>query len=163
MPAIATFTVAAVRSSARADALLAAGRVFTDEAGVEMLAVRLADHPELFTAPPAVSQPDYPIVAAPTTGGPGTELKALLKTWLRIEATEDCGCNSKAKEMDARGGDWCENNIDTIVGWLRDQATARGLPFIDAAGRMLVRLAIRNARKNAPPPPPTAGNHTDKN
>jgi hypothetical protein len=51
--------------------------------------------------------------------------------------------------MDRQGGQWCEANIDIIVGWLREQATARGLPFLDAAGRMLVRRAIRNARRNA--------------
>jgi hypothetical protein len=49
--------------------------------------------------------------------------------------------------MDARGPDWCEANIDTIVGWLREEAGKRGLPFIDMAGRMLVRRAIKNARK----------------
>jgi len=43
---------------------------------------------------------------------------------------------------------WCEANIDTIVGWLREQADARGLPFLDAAGRFLIRRAIKNARKN---------------
>jgi hypothetical protein len=49
--------------------------------------------------------------------------------------------------MDRQGVEWCGDNIDTIVGWLREQAQARGLPFLDAAGRMLVRRAIRNARK----------------
>jgi hypothetical protein len=49
--------------------------------------------------------------------------------------------------MDRQGVDWCEANVDTIVGWLREQAQARGLPFLDAAGRMLVRRAIHNARK----------------
>ncbi len=39
--------------------------------------------------------------------------------------------------------------VDTIVGWLREQAQARGLPFLDAAGRLLVRLAISNARRAA--------------
>ena len=42
---------------------------------------------------------------------------------------------------------WCAENLDTIVGWLREQATERGLPFIDAAGRMLVKRAIRNAAR----------------
>jgi hypothetical protein len=42
-----------------------------------------------------------------------------------------------------------EANIDTVVGWLREEATKRGLPFLDAAGRMLVRRAIRNARRAA--------------
>ncbi len=51
--------------------------------------------------------------------------------------------------MDARGCDWCEENLDAIVGWLREEAEKRGLPFIDVAGRLLVRRAIKNARKQA--------------
>ena len=78
----------------------------------------------------------------------GTALKALLAT-IGITADNNCSCNARAREMDARGCDWCEENIDTIVGWLRDEATKRGLPFLDAAGRMLVRRAIRNARRAA--------------
>jgi hypothetical protein len=45
--------------------------------------------------------------------------------------------------------EWCEANLDTIVGWLREQAETRGLPFLDLAGRLLVRRAISNARKAA--------------
>lgn len=81
-------------------------------------------------------------------GGAGTELKKLLAS-IGIEATPDCPCTARAREMDARGCDWCEANIDTIVGWLREQAESRGLPFLDAAGRLLVRRAIRNARRAA--------------
>jgi len=51
--------------------------------------------------------------------------------------------------MDRNGPDWCEANIDTIVSWLREEAQARGLPFLDVAGRLLIRRAIRNARKAA--------------
>ena len=80
------------------------------------------------------------------THGPGTELKKLLAT-VGITATPDCSCNARAAQMDRQGCDWCEANIDTIVGWLREQAEARGLPFLDVAGRMLVRRAIRNARR----------------
>jgi hypothetical protein len=80
--------------------------------------------------------------------GPGTELKKLLAT-VGITATPNCSCNARAAEMDARGCDWCEANLDTIVGWLREEATKRGLPFLDAAGRLLVRRAIRNARRAA--------------
>jgi hypothetical protein len=81
-------------------------------------------------------------------GGPGTELKKLLAL-AGIVATPDCSCNARAAEMDRNGTAWCEGNIDTIVGWLREQAQARGLPFLDVAGRLLVRRAIRNARRNA--------------
>jgi hypothetical protein len=80
--------------------------------------------------------------------GPGTELKKLLAT-VGITASPTCSCNARAAEMNARGVDWCKANIDTIVGWLREEAAKRGLPFLDAAGRLLVRRAIRNARKAA--------------
>jgi len=99
------------------------------------------------------------------SGLPGTELKKLLAI-AGIVADESCPCNARAVEMDRNGPAWCEANIDTIVGWLREQAQARGLPFIDAAGRMLVRRAIRNAerrtltqakdRDNQVPPPEAA-------
>jgi hypothetical protein len=82
------------------------------------------------------------------THGPGTELKKLLAR-VGITAAPDCACNARAAEMDRQGVEWCEANIDTIVGWLREQAAARGLPFLDVAGRMLVRRAIQNARRNA--------------
>jgi hypothetical protein len=80
--------------------------------------------------------------------GPGTELKKLLKL-IGITSSPTCSCNKRAREMDAKGCDWCETNIDTIVGWLREEATKRKLPFVDMAGRLLVKRAIRNARKAA--------------
>jgi hypothetical protein len=85
--------------------------------------------------------------------GPGAELKKLLAGWpFYLTASPDCACNARADAMDRRELDapgWCEANIDTIVGWLREQAQARGLPFLDVAGRLLVRRAIANARRNA--------------
>lgn len=78
--------------------------------------------------------------------GPGTELHILLSR-LGLTATGDCKCTSRARLMDANGCDWCEANIDEIVGWLRESAHERGLPFLDAAGRVLVRRAIANARR----------------
>jgi len=87
------------------------------------------------------------------TAGPGTELKKLLAGWpFYVTSSSGCSCNAKAEAMDRREHEapgWCEANIDTIVGWLREQAEARGLPFLDLAGRVLVRRAIRNARRNA--------------
>ena len=79
----------------------------------------------------------------------GTALKALLSN-LGLNADEKgCKCKSRAAHMDAAGCDWCEANEDTILGWLREEATKRRLPFVDLAGRMLVRRAIRNARRAA--------------
>jgi len=100
------------------------------------------DHPAF----PRLSRlPEPPLIP---TSGPGTELKKLLAK-VGITATPDCSCNARAAEMDRQGVEWCEANLDTIVGWLREQAEARGLPFLDIAGRMLVRRAIANARRNA--------------
>lgn len=91
-------------------------------------------------APPAVKR----------SNGPGTELSKLLKR-LGIEPTPTCSCRAKAAEMDQWGPDECElpERIDEVVAVMRAEAEARGLPFLDLAGRMLVRRAIRNARRNA--------------
>lgn len=51
--------------------------------------------------------------------------------------------------MDSAGCDWVEANVETVVGWLREEATKRGLPFLDAVGLMLVKRAVSNARRNA--------------
>jgi hypothetical protein len=82
----------------------------------------------------------------PVGYGPGTELKRLLGR-IGIKAEPGCKCTARAEEMDRRGCEWCEANIPTIVGWLREEATKRGLPFVDVAGRVLVRRAISNARR----------------
>ena len=77
----------------------------------------------------------------------GTELKKLLSK-IGIKATPNCSCNKRAILMDTNGIEWCENNIDTIVEWLKEEATKRKLPFIDMAGRLLVKQAIKNAKKH---------------
>jgi len=99
-------------------------------------------------------KPPQPLVRAlapAPTHGPGVELKKLLKK-IGITATPNCSCNARARRMDeeeAREPGWCEAHLDEIVGWLREEATKRGLPFLDVAGRVLVRRAIRNAKRSA--------------
>lgn len=78
--------------------------------------------------------------------GPGTELKALLKA-IGIVAKPNCSCNRRAQVMDEKGCDWCEENIDQIDGWLAKEAKKRKLPYLSLAGKTLIRLAIRRARK----------------
>jgi hypothetical protein len=79
-------------------------------------------------------------------GGPGTELKALLKT-IGIVAKPGCSCNKRARIMDEKGCDWCEANIATISDWLREEARKRRLPYLDIAGIALIRRAIKRARR----------------
>jgi hypothetical protein len=84
----------------------------------------------------------------PPSNGPGTELKKLLAQ-IGIKATPTCTCNARAREMDAWGVEEAAKpeRIQQAVGWLREEASKRGLPFVDMAGRVLVRRAIHNARK----------------
>jgi len=90
--------------------------------------------------------PDYPH-APPAGERPGTELTRLLE-WAFVKDKPGCRCRQRAREMDRRGCRWCERNLNTIVGWLREEADRRGLPFVDAAGRAAVRLAISRARRS---------------
>ena len=102
------------------------------------------------------SHPAYPRVSrlpeppAPLTHGPGTELSRLLRRF-GISPTPTCACRAKQQQMDMWGPDECERpeRIDEVVAVMRTEAEARGLPFIDAAGRLLVKRAIANARRNA--------------
>ena len=49
--------------------------------------------------------------------------------------------------MDTKGLQWCRDNIDTISGWLNEEATKRKLPYVEMAGKTLIRLAIRTAER----------------
>lgn len=88
---------------------------------------------------------DYPLSGS----GPGTILKTLIRRYLGIQATPDCLCSKRALIMDGWGPAVCRENLDTIVGWLREEAENRGLPFLDVVGRQLVLLAISRAEELA--------------
>lgn len=98
-----------------------------------------------------IAQAETNLLLLPTARGPGTELRKLLAK-VGIVATPTCSCNARARAMDeneAREPGWCEAHLDEIVGWLREEAAKRKLPFLEAAGRLLVRRAIANARRAA--------------
>lgn len=95
-----------------------------------------------------INHPAYPRTARTPVGGPGEELKKLLAR-VGLSAEEPgCQCKSRAAEMDRRGCDWCAANVDTIVGWLAEEAKRRRLPFFNAVGRVMVRRAINTARRH---------------
>lgn len=106
------------------------------------------DHPAYPKKPKPGFVPDVSQKRLPPPG-PGTELKALLKT-IGIVAKPNCSCNKRAQIMDEKGCDWCDENIDEISGWLEEEAKKRHLPYVHAAGKMLIRLAIRRARAKKP-------------
>lgn len=90
-----------------------------------------------------VSHPNYPKYHK--TGKVGTELKLLLSK-IGINSTPNCACNARASYMDQQGVKWCEENIDTIIEWLRQEATKRKLPFVRTAAKLLIYKAIKNAK-----------------
>jgi hypothetical protein len=79
-------------------------------------------------------------------GGPGTELKALLAK-IGIKSSPTCSCNKRAKAMDENGIEWCEQNVETICDWLAEESAKRKLPFVRLAGKAIIHMAIRRAKK----------------
>lgn len=88
-----------------------------------------------------------PLITA-DSGGPGTELKRLLGR-LGIQSGSACACNRHAIEMNRLGVEGCSlvEKQTEIVDWLEAEAETRGMPFNRLAGRLLVRAAVRAARR----------------
>jgi hypothetical protein len=78
--------------------------------------------------------------------GPGSMLSNMIKK-IGIVMTQGCSCRRHAIEMNEKGNDWCEQNIDTIVAWLREEAGKRRLPFLDSVGKLMVNRAIKKSRR----------------
>lgn len=80
----------------------------------------------------------------------GTELRKILESLpLKIAQMPECACRDMEAKMNGMGPAWCESRdgMREIVCQLKKSAAQRGLPFLDMAGRVLVRRAISNARK----------------
>ena len=81
--------------------------------------------------------------------GAGTELRKLLHK-IGIEPRgEECKCNEHMHEMDDNGIEWCEQNIETILDWLEEEAKKRpivGKLFVRAIAKLIIERAIANAR-----------------
>lgn len=78
--------------------------------------------------------------------GPGTELEHLLSR-LGMVVLSTCACRKHINEMNSRGIDWCQDNVITIVSWLEAEAKSQQLLFSAAAAKLIVKLAIRRAKK----------------
>lgn len=84
--------------------------------------------------------------------GAGTELERIIATWFGISDDPKCKCKSRVAEMNARGVAWCEASIETIVGWLKEEAARRQFFFSKPVARQVVRLAIRRAKAKSKKP-----------
>lgn len=79
--------------------------------------------------------------------GPGCQLKRLLSR-LGLSSQPGCKCEAHAAVMDLWGADECSKpeRISEIMGWLKEEAEHRGMPFLELPARMLINRAIHLAR-----------------
>ena len=88
----------------------------------------------------------FPKTLEENPNGAGTILTGMISA-LGIKSSSTCSCRRHALEMNEKGNDWCEQNMDTIVSWLKEESSKRGLPFVETVGRMMVSRAISKSRK----------------
>lgn len=103
----------------------------------------------LGTDPAAIQarlQSQFPRTLEQDPNGPGTILTGMISS-LGIKSSSTCSCRRHALEMNDKGPDWCEENIRTILDWLKDESKKRGLPFVEAVARVMVNRAINKSRK----------------
>jgi hypothetical protein len=96
--------------------------------------------------PAATLRALFPKTLEENPNGAGTILTGMISA-LGIKSSSTCSCRRHALEMNEKGNDWCDQNIDTIVSWLKDESSKRGLPFVETVGRMMVNRAISKSRK----------------
>ena len=78
--------------------------------------------------------------------GPGTILTGMISS-IGIKSTPTCSCRKHAIEMNTLGNDWCEENIGTVLGWLKEESTKRNLPFVEMVAKLMVQRAIKTSRR----------------
>ena len=78
--------------------------------------------------------------------GPGTILASMFSA-IGIKSTPTCSCRRHALEMNKNGIEWCEENVSTICGWLKEECEKRKIPYVDTVARMVVNIAINKAKK----------------
>jgi hypothetical protein len=66
---------------------------------------------------------------------------------LGIKSTSNCSCRRHALEMNEKGPDWCDQNIPTILSWLKEESSKRNLPFIEMVAKAMVQRAINKSRR----------------
>jgi hypothetical protein len=78
--------------------------------------------------------------------GPGTVLRKLLAR-LHITIGPDCSCLERLELMNNNGLAWCEENMTTLLLWLKDEASNRKLIFLTLPAKIVVQRALKIARR----------------
>jgi hypothetical protein len=101
---------------------------------------KLGDDPQSFL------QSLFPKTLESDPDGPGSILSGMIAS-MGIKTTPTCSCKKHAIEMNENGCDWCEQNMSTILKWLKEESAKRNLPFIETVAKMMVQRAIRTSRR----------------
>ena len=101
---------------------------------------KLGDDPQAFL------QNSFPKTLESDPNGPGSILSGMIAS-IGIKASPNCSCKRHAIEMNEKGPDWCEQNMDTILSWLKEESTKRRLPFVESVARLIVQRAINTSRR----------------
>lgn len=88
----------------------------------------------------------FPKTLEENPNGPGTILTNMIST-MGIKSTPNCSCRRHAIEMNDKGPDWCEENMNTILGWLKEESSKRHLPYIESVASLVVKRAIKTSRR----------------
>lgn len=91
-------------------------------------------------------QNQFPKTLEQDPNGPGSILTNMIKT-LGIKSSSNCSCRRHAIEMNEKGPDWCEQNINQILGWLKEESGKRKLPYVEFVAKSMVQRAIYKSRK----------------
>jgi len=71
----------------------------------------------------------------------GTLLK---EVWLNCgEEPRPCKFDKYMRRLNERGPEWAVENVETVVGWMRDEARNRGMAFDPIVATGLVRRLAR--------------------
>ena len=96
--------------------------------------------------PAATLRSLFPKTLEENPNGPGSILTNMLST-IGIKSTSNCACRRHAIEMNDKGADWCEENMDKILSWLKEESAKRKLPFVESVAKMMVNKAISKSRE----------------
>jgi len=88
----------------------------------------------------------FPKTLEEDPNGPGSILSGMFSV-IGIKSTPTCSCRKHAIEMNTKGNTWCENNIETIIGWLKEESIKRKIPFIESLAKMVVNKAIKKSKE----------------
>lgn len=88
----------------------------------------------------------FPKTLEEDPNGPGTILSNMIAT-MGIKSTPTCSCRKHAIEMNTKGPEWCEQNMPTILAWLKEESAKRHLPFIESVASLIVKRAIKTSKR----------------